>query len=209
MVDAAVPADRTPSLREPSRREPSLREPGRVRMPPLLLGTFVFLASELVFFVALFGAYFTLRAQTTPWPPADAELDPILSGIATVLLVVSSVTYFLAARAARRHRLRGFRRWVVATFALGAGFLGLQLVDYAQLGFAVSSHAYGTMFYAMTGFHAAHVVAGLVLMLVVFGRSMQGAYTDGEPLGVEAVGYYWHFVDVVWIALYATLYLLR
>jgi cytochrome c oxidase subunit III len=199
MVEAAAPAERTPSI----------REPGRVRVPPLLLGTFVFLASELVFFIALFGAYFTLRAQTTPWPPADADVEPLVSAVATILLVVSSGTYVLAARAARRHDPRGFRRWVVATFALGAVFLGLQLVDYAQLGFSVSAHAYGTLFYAMTGFHGAHVVAGLILMLVVWGRSIQGAYAAGEPLGVEAVGYYWHFVDVVWIALFATLYLLR
>src|SRR5215212_2291080 len=163
MVDSAAP----------TQRRSLVREPGRVRVPPLLLGTFVFLASELVFFVALFGAYFTLRAETTPWPPDGAEVDPLLSGVATILLVISSGTY------------------------VGAAFLGLQLVDYASLSFTVSSHAYGTLFYAMTGFHGAHVIAGLVLMLVVFGRSMQGAYAEGEPLGVEAVGYYWHFVDVV------------
>jgi cytochrome c oxidase subunit 3 len=181
----------------------------RVRVPPLLFGTFLFLASELVFFVALFGAYFTLRSETSPWPPGDAHVDPLLSGAATALLVASSGTYVLAARRARAHDVRGFRRWVVVTFVLGAVFLGLQLVDYSNLGFAISSNAYGTMFYAMTGFHGAHVVAGLILMAVVFGRSVQGAYREGEPLGVEAVGYYWHFVDVVWIALYATLYLLR
>jgi len=173
------------------------------------LGTFLFLASELVFFIALFGAYFTLRAQASRWPPADAEVDPVVSGLATVLLVASSVTYAVAARAARRHRLTRFRMWIVATVALGVVFLALQLVDYENLGFSVSAHAYGTMFYAMTGFHGAHVVAGVILMLVVWGRSLQGAYATGEPLGVEAVGYYWHFVDAVWIALYATLYLLR
>jgi cytochrome c oxidase subunit 3 len=199
MVDATAPTERTSVV----------REPGRVRVPALLLGTFVFLASELVFFVALFGAYFTLRAETTPWPPDGADVAPLLSGVATILLVISSGTYVLATRAARRHELRAFRRWVAATIALGATFLGLQVVDYASLSFTVSSHAYGTLFYAMTGFHGAHVIAGLLLMLVVFGRSMQGAYARGEPLGVEAVGYYWHFVDVVWIALYATLYLLR
>jgi cytochrome c oxidase subunit III len=181
----------------------------RARVPPLLLGTFLFLASELVFFVALFGAYFTLRSETSPWPPTDAEIDPLLSGIATGLLVLSSVTYVLAFRRARAHDLGSFRRWLLLTFALGAVFLVLQLVDYSKLGFSVSSNAYGTMFYAMTGFHGAHVVAGLLLMAVVFGRSRQGAYREGEQLGVEAVGYYWHFVDVVWIALYATLYLLR
>jgi cytochrome c oxidase subunit 3 len=181
----------------------------RGRVPPLLFGTFLFLASELVFFVALFGAYFTLRSETSPWPPGGASPDAVLSGVATALLVLSSFTYVVAARRARANDVSGLRRWLVATFALGAVFLVLQLVDYTDLGFSVSSNAYGTMFYAMTGFHGAHVVAGLVLMAVVFGRSLQGAYREGEPLGVEAVGYYWHFVDVVWIGLYATLYLLR
>jgi len=125
------------------------------------------------------------------------------------LLVISSFTYVAAARRAHAHDRRGLRSWVALTFVLGAAFLVLQLVDYARLSFSVSSDAFGKKFFAMTGFHAAHVVAGLILMLVVLGRSTQGAYDAGEPLGVEAVGYYWHFVDVVWIVLYATLYLLR
>jgi cytochrome c oxidase subunit 3 len=199
MVDAARSADGTQPLGAPT----------RVRVPPLLLGTFLFLASELVFFIALFGSYFTLRSETRIWPPRGVELEPVVAGIATTLLVISSFTYVAAARRARAHDRRGLRSWVALTFVLGAAFLVLQLVDYARLSFSVSSHAYGTMFFAMTGFHAAHVVAGLILMLVVLGRSTQGAYDAGEPLGVEAVGYYWHFVDVVWIVLYATLYLLR
>ena len=189
--------------------EPGFGASTRERVPPLLFGTFLFLASELVFFVALFGAYFTLRSQAVAWPARGAEIEPVLSGVATVLLVVSSFTYAIALRNAHRHDIRGFRRWLGLTFALGVVFLALQAVDYGRLGFAVSSHAYGTIFYAMTGFHGAHVVAGLILMLVVFGRSVQGASTSGTPLGVEAVGYYWHFVDVVWIGLYGTLYLLR
>ena len=198
MVDGARAVDTTP-----------LDRSTRGRVPPLLFGTFLFLASELVFFVALFGAYFTVRSETSPWPPDGASPDPLLSGVATALLVLSSFTYVVAARRARVNDVRRFRRWLLVTFVLGAVFLVLQLVDYADLGFSVSSNAYGTMFYAMTGFHGAHVIAGLVLMAVVFGRSLQGAYREGEPLGAEAVGYYWHFVDVVWIGLYATLYLLR
>jgi cytochrome c oxidase subunit 3 len=92
---------------------------------------------------------------------------------------------------------------------MGIVFLGGQVNEWISLPFRIHTDSYGSAFYAMTGFHGAHVVAGLLLMLVVFGRSMQGAYSNGVPFGVEAVGYYWHFVDVVWIALYATLYLLR
>jgi cytochrome c oxidase subunit III len=106
-------------------------------------------------------------------------------------------------------RLRAMRGWTIATIALGVAFLGIQLFDWSRLDFDVSSHAYGTMFYSMTGFHGLHVLAGVLLMLVVLGRAMQGAYRDGNVDGAEAVAYYWHFVDVVWIALFATIFLLR
>jgi cytochrome c oxidase subunit III len=179
------------------------------RLPPLLFGTVLFLASELLFFGSLFAAYFALRAQTDPWPPAGVELDVLVPAIGTTLLVLSSVTFQLGVAAAQRERLGALRAWALASFALGAVFLGLQLWDYSTLDFEVSSHAYGTMFFAMTGFHGLHVTAGLVLMLVVLGRLAQGAYRAGRVDGVHAIGYYWHFVDAVWIALFATLYLLR
>jgi cytochrome c oxidase subunit 3 len=179
------------------------------RIPPLLFGTVLFLASELLFFGSLFAAYFALRAQTDPWPPADVELELLIPTIGTSLLVLSSVTFQLGLVAGERDRRGGLRGWIVASLLLGAVFLGLQLWDYTQLGFEVSSHAYGTIFYAMTGFHGLHVAAGVVLMLVIVGRMAQGAYRGGRVESVHAIGYYWHFVDVVWIALYGTLYLLR
>ena len=101
------------------------------------------------------------------------------------------------------------RRWVWVSFALGAAFVALQLFDYSRLDFRVSTNEYGTIFYSMTGFHALHVVVGLLLMLLVLGRAAQGAYANGEHAGAEAVGYYWHFVDAVWIGLFATIYLIR
>jgi cytochrome c oxidase subunit III len=179
------------------------------RVPPVLFGTILFLASELLFFGGLFAAYFALRAQASPWPPAGVELDVAIATIGTALLVASSFTYQAGVLAGERGSLGGLHAWLVLTVALGTAFLGLQLWDYAHLDFEVSSHAYGTMFFAMTGFHGLHVAAGLVLMLVVLGRSAQGAYRTGRVDGPHAIGYYWHFVDVVWIALYATLYLLR
>ena len=179
------------------------------RVPPLLFGTVLFLASELLFFGSLFAAYFALRAQTDPWPPEGADLELLIPTVGTVLLVVSSVTFQLGTRAGERERLAGLRAWIALSLVLGVTFLGLQIWDYTQLVFEVSSHAYGTIFYAMTGFHGLHVAAGLVLMLVVLGRLSQGAYRGGRVASVQAIGYYWHFVDVVWIALYATLYVLR
>jgi cytochrome c oxidase subunit III len=179
------------------------------RMSPLLFGTVLFLASEVLFFGSLFAAYFSLRAQSEVWPPPDVELDLLIPGIGTILLVLSSVTFQLGVNAGGRGRRDGLGTWIAASLVLGTVFLALQLWDYTRLGFEVSSHAYGTIFYAMTGFHGLHVAAGLVLMLVILGRLAQGAYHEGRVESAHAIGYYWHFVDVVWIVLFATLYVLR
>jgi cytochrome c oxidase subunit 3 len=132
-----------------------------------------------------------------------------LATAGTAILVISSFTMQRGVARGRDGEVGRLRAWTLATMALGVVFLGIQLFDWSSLDFGVSSHAYGTLFYAMTGFHGLHVLAGVVLMVVVLGRSVQGAYRDGEVDGAEAVAYYWHFVDVVWIALYATLFLLR
>jgi cytochrome c oxidase subunit III len=181
----------------------------RPQVSSLLFGTILFLASELLFFGGLFAAYFNLRAETSPWPPEGVELEVVAATIGTLLLVASSFTLRAGVVAGGRSRLRAMRGWTIVTIVLGGAFLGIQLFDWLHLDFGVSSHAYGTMFYAMTGFHGLHVLAGLLLMLVVLGRSVQGAYRDGNVESAEAVAYYWHFVDVVWIALYATIFLLR
>ncbi|MFN8234344.1 MAG: heme-copper oxidase subunit III [Actinomycetota bacterium] len=176
---------------------------------PLRFGTILFLASELLFFGGLFAAYFTLRAGTTPWPPPDVELGLAITALGTAFLIVSSFTFQAGVSSAGRGDLRGLRRWVAVSFLLGAAFLSIELYDWSRLAFSVSTHAYGTMYYAMTGFHGLHVIAGLALMAVVVGRAAQGAYRDGRIDGLESVAYYWHFVDVVWIALFATIFLLR
>jgi cytochrome c oxidase subunit 3 len=179
------------------------------RVDPLLFGVVLFLASELMFFGGLFASYFFLRSVRSPWPPNGVELDTLPSAIATAILVASSGTYQMGIRAARRGNLGAMRAWIVLTFVLGATFVSAQAHDWTTLSFSVSSNAYGTLFYGMTGFHGLHVIAGLVLMLVVLGRSLEGAYREGEIRGVEAVGYYWHFVDVVWLGLFSTLFLIR
>ena len=188
---------------------PAIVGAGPGEIAPIRFGTIVFLASELVFFGGLFAAYFTLRSETTPWPPGGVDLDVARPAVATALLVLSSFTLVAGLRGARDGRLASLRRWVLVTILLALAFLSFQLLDWVQAGFSVSSHAYGTMVYAITGFHGLHVIAGVLLMLVVLGRMAQGAYRDGNVDGPEAVGYYWHFVDVVWIGLYATIFLLR
>jgi cytochrome c oxidase subunit 3 len=178
------------------------------RTSPVRFGTIVFLASETLLFGGLFAAYFTLRAQTSPWPPEGVDLDVTLAAAATLVLIVSSLTFHLGARAAERGSHAGLRAWILVTLALGVTFLAMQTYDYAQLSFSVSDHAYGTMYWSLTGLHFLHVLAGSVLMVVVLARAAQGAFRDDTD-GLHAIGYYWHFVDVVWIALFLTLFVLR
>jgi cytochrome c oxidase subunit 3 len=182
----------------------------RPRRPePLLFGTVAFLSSELMFFGGLFAAYFTLRAVSASWPPVGVSLDALEPAIATALLVISSFTMQRSLTRAREGDVDGMRRWIGVTLLLGVLFLSSQVRTWLAADFGVSTNAYGTMFFGMTGFHALHVAAGLVLMLVVLGRAAQGAYRDGRLGGLESVTYYWHFVDVVWIALFATIYLIK
>jgi cytochrome c oxidase subunit 3 len=189
---------------------PEARVASRANEPsPIRFGAVVFLASELLLFGGLFAAYFTLRAQTAEWPPAGVELDTRLSGIATIILIVSSFTFIAGLRAVARGALSRFVRWTCITLALGAVFLSIQVYDWTHVDFEISSNAYGTMYFSLTGLHGLHVAAGIVLMIVLLGRRAQGAYRDGTVDGPEAVGYYWHFVDVVWIGLFATIFVLR
>ncbi|MFN2608611.1 MAG: heme-copper oxidase subunit III [Acidimicrobiales bacterium] len=180
------------------------------RPPVLTVGTVVWLASELMFFSGLFAAYFTLRALGRgPWPPAGVHLDPGVAGLFTVALVASSGTMQLAVRSVARGDRRRFRRWVGLTLLLAAVFLANQAREYATFDFTVGSHAYGSAFYLMTGFHGIHVLGGMVAMVVLLGRAASPRFGAAETPAVEVVSYYWHFVDVVWVALYATLFLLR
>jgi cytochrome c oxidase subunit 3 len=177
------------------------------RPSTLGVGTVTFLASELMFFSGLFAAWFTLRAANDVWPPEGVELAVVQTAAATLVLVASSFTMHAAHRAADDGDGRGTVRWLVVTAALGALFLGNQALEYAAADFSMSSHAYGSMFFLMTGFHGLHVLGGIglmaVLLWVVSGRTR-------APLAdsVTSASYYWHFVDVVWVAMFATIYLL-
>ena len=178
--------------------------------PVLTVGTVVWLASEVMFFSGLFAAYFTLRATTTgDWPPGDVHLETGVSAFFTVMLVASSATMQMAVRAiSEGHRSR-FRWWVAATVALALVFLANQAHEWSTLDFSPDSHAYGSAFYLMTGFHGLHVLGGVLGMIVLMGRAARPSFGAAETPAVEVVSYYWHFVDVVWIALWATLFLLR
>jgi cytochrome c oxidase subunit 3 len=183
---------------------------GHDRTPVLTVGTVVWLASELMFFSGLFAAYFTLRATAGgEWPPPGVELEVVTSGLFTLGLVLSSGTMQMAVRSVAAGRLPAFRGWLIATLVLAAAFLGNQAHEWATLPFSVSSHSYGSAFYVMTGFHGLHVFAGMLAMVLLIGRAGSGRFGAADTPAVEMVSYYWHFVDVVWIGLWATLFLLK
>ncbi|MFP5351377.1 MAG: heme-copper oxidase subunit III [Actinomycetota bacterium] len=180
-------------------------EPAEISAPAL--GMLLFISSELMFFGGLFAAYFTIRGRADVWPPEGTHLDLVLPLIGTVLLVSSSVTMHLATARLERSGVAG--PWLPLTIGMGAGFLAIQAIEYAQLGFSVSDHAFGTLFYSLTGFHGLHVFGGLVTLVLMWIRIGRGQLDAERPGGLIAAGYYWHFVDVVWLLLFATLYILR
>ena len=181
----------------------------RQGMDTALVGMLLFIASEIMFFAGLFGAYFNVRAEHTQWPPQGFELDLGLAAVLTVILVTSSFTMNYAVSCIRKGDRRGMVRALVVTLILGVVFLSGQLYDYATLGFGINSGVYGTLFFTMTGFHGAHVLGGVIGMSIVLLRGINGQFSARHHTAVEAVSIYWHFVDVVWIGLFSTLYLLR
>ena len=182
--------------------------PGARPIPLLVVGIVLFLGSELMFFASLFGMYFTLRARTQPWAPADVKVD-LTRVVFTSILIASSGTMQMAAVRIKQGNLVSMRRWIWLSFVMGVVFLAGQAHEWLTLPFRIHTDAYGSAFYTMTGFHGLHVFAGLVLMLVVQGRAARGAYSGEDHAGVEVATYYWHFVDVVWIGLFSTLFIIR
>ena len=189
------------------------------------VGTIVWLASELMFFAALFAAYFTIRGVVPLlWEQETVKLNIPFAFANTTVLVLSSVTCQLGVFAAERGQVGrsgsvfnvarwGLREWFVLTYAMGAFFIGGQVFEYAALvgeNVTLQSSSYGSMFYLTTGFHGLHVTGGLIAFLFVLGRTfMARTFTHEQAVTAIVVSYYWHFVDVVWIALFATIYLLK
>jgi cytochrome c oxidase subunit 3 len=189
------------------------------------VGTIVWLSSELMFFAALFAAYFTIRAVNGPlWEQSTAELNVPFSAVNTTILVLSSVTCQLGVFQAEKGavgrtgkllqvRLWGLREWFVLTYIMGAIFIAGQAFEYVELvhqGITIPGSAYGTVFYLATGFHGLHVTGGLVAFLFVLGRTFVARkFTHEQAVTAIVVSYYWHFVDIVWIALFATVYLIK
>jgi cytochrome c oxidase subunit III len=190
---------------------PARRDRLPIRAHPLVFGVVVFLASELMFFAALFAAYFDLREQAAPgtWPPSYVHLDTLDSTVGTVLLFVSSVVMFAMARAAGRQRIRAARAWLTVGIVCALGFIAVALYGYSRDTFTIASSAYGSLYYTMTGFHLLHVIAGVGLLVALWLGLRSPALRANRLAGAEAISYYWHFVFVVWLGLWSAIYLIR
>jgi len=184
-----------------------------------ILGMLLFICSEVMFFSGLFAAYFTVRAAAPVWPPIvpgdkalteayNLHAEPWFAAGLTVILILSSFTCQFAVWSIRRGDRTGFVRNIGVTLILGIVFLIGQVYDYATLGFGIADGTFGTTFYTLTGFHGAHVFGGAIMLSVLLYRGLAGQFTSRHHDAVEATSLYWHFVDVVWIALFSTLYVL-
>jgi len=183
--------------------------PAHRRVSPLAVGVVVWLASELMFFGGLFAAYYTLRGQNEPWPPPGVELDIPRALLFTAVLIASSFSMHLSVRSADSNDRRGALRWLLVTFVLGAAFLVNLGFEWSGNSFTLTDHAYGSIYYLLTGFHGAHLLGGLALM-VAAAIAVSGTESH-VPLGptFTVSAYYWHFVDAVWIAVFLTIFVVQ
>jgi cytochrome c oxidase subunit 3 len=179
------------------------------RVEAQFLGMLLFIISEIMLFGAFFTAYFFIRVVgNAEWPAEGTELPVAIAGVNTAILLSSSFTMHWALEGARNENRAALRIGILTTFLLGLAFLTVQVNEYVHLGFAPSDHAQGTIFYGLTGLHGAHVFVGLTLLAFATIRAFRGHFTSKEHRGVEVPGIYWHFVDVMWIFVYSTIYLL-
>jgi cytochrome c oxidase subunit III len=179
------------------------------RVEPQLLGMLLFIISEVMVFGAFFTAYFFIRvAQGDPWPAHGTTLPVAVAGVNTAILMSSSFTLHWAEAAIKKGNRFGLKAGMLTTFLLGCAFLFIQINEYANIGFAPQDQAQATIFYSLTGLHGAHVLIGLTLLLIVTIRAFRGHFTPEEHRGVEVPGIYWHFVDIMWIVVYTTVYII-
>jgi cytochrome c oxidase subunit 3 len=182
------------------------------RIDPTILGILLFIASEAMLFGSFFAALFFVRvvnpAAPTEWPPAPYEFPVFVAGVNTVILVTSSFTVHWATTAMRRNDRNGVKAGLILTILLGTAFLLTQMVEYAHIGFNTGSGAFASTFFGLTGLHGAHVFVGLTLLVISAVRLFRGHFSPEHHHGLEIPAIYWHFVDVMWLVVYVSVYLL-
>jgi cytochrome c oxidase subunit 3 len=186
---------------------PPAHQSSRVDAP--MLGMLLFIISEVMIFGAFFTAYFFIRVVGgAEWPAAGTELPKLVAGVNTAILVSSSFTLHWAETSIKRGNRFGLQAGMLTTFLLGVTFLFIQINEYVHIGFSPQDHAQGSVFYGLTGLHGAHVFIGLTLLAFVTIRAFRGHFSETAHRGVEVPGIYWHFVDVMWIVVFFTVYIL-
>jgi cytochrome c oxidase subunit III len=179
------------------------------RIDSEMLGMLLFIISEIMVFGAFFTAYFFIRVVGgADWPAEGTELPKLIALVNTCILVSSSLTMHWALEGAKHDNRFALQAGIATTFLLGATFLFIQINEYVHIGFSPQDHAQGTIFYGLTGLHGAHVFIGLTLLLFTTIRAFRGHFTPKEHRGVEVPGIYWHFVDVMWVIVYLSVYIL-
>jgi cytochrome c oxidase subunit 3 len=179
------------------------------RIDAQLLGVLLFIISEAMLFGSFFTAYFFVRVvQNSPWPPDPFDFPVAVASMNTAILVSSSFTVHYALHSIKRGNRRGLQVGLATTFLLGAMFLFTQVNEYFKAGFSISDGAFASVFYGLTGLHGAHVFVGLTLLAIMNVRAARGHFTPDAHMGVECAGIYWHFVDVMWIIVWSTVYIL-
>jgi len=169
-------------------------------------GMVLFIATEATLFVYLIASYFYVGGSATSWPPIIPEIR--VTAINTILLLLSSGSAIIADRSVRRGRIGALQAWLVVTIVLGAVFLAIQMHEYTTLEFHAQTDAYGSFFYLITGLHGAHVAAGIMMLVYVLVRAFAGHFDAVRNDAVRNAILYWHFVDVVWLVVFTSLYLL-
>jgi cytochrome c oxidase subunit 3 len=186
---------------------PPAHRSSRVEAPTL--GMLLFIISEVMIFGAFFTAYFFIRVVTkNPWPAHGTTLPEDVAGVNTAILLSSSLTIHWALTSIKNGNRFGLRAGMLSTFLLGLTFLIVQINEYVHIGFAPHGSAQATVFYSLTGLHGAHVFIGLCLLLMVTIRSFRGHYSPESHRGLEVPGIYWHFVDIMWVVVYTSVYVL-
>jgi cytochrome c oxidase subunit 3 len=181
------------------------------RVEPALLGMMLFIISEIMVFGAFFTAYFFIRVVATghTWFPVNGHDLPVaVAGVNTAILVSSSLTLHWAQTSIKNGNRFGLQAGMTATFLLGLTFLFIQINEYVHIGFAAQDNAQATIFFSLTGLHGAHVTIGLLLLGMVTVRAYKGHFSPEHHQGLEVPGIYWHFVDVMWIVVYTSVYIL-
>jgi cytochrome c oxidase subunit 3 len=186
-------------------------EVGSLGLDNRILGIWALLGSEVIFFGSLIVTYITMEGRSVTGPLPGQALNLTLTSFNTVALVSSSVTMALGLRAIGRGNERGLRTWLIVSAALGVIFLSGQATEFtllARQSLSLGRNLFGATFFTLTGFHGAHVTAGVIWMCFILARAFRGGVTQSNHMAVEMVSLYWHFVDLVWITIFTVVYLL-